>query len=117
MAKAARDLPITVEKKTVHVLVLEHFHFPKEGTGDWSGDLVAATPQCAVGGTPENGDFLRVKAHRLAREHMEKFTGRGFEYEIREGRTSSPNEYRVWVETKDPNYDRFVWVVREIPFS
>lgn len=101
------------KQKTVFVLVHEHYHFPKDEK-DWSGDLVAATPRVVVAGTPEQGDYLRIEAHKAAREQLTKHIGRGWEYEIKEGRTS--NEYRVWVETKDPMMDRFVWVVREVEF-
>lgn len=124
MAKRDPNQPVKAPpKKTVHVLSLEHYHFPREGTNDWSGDMVAATPLLVVDGRAESGDYLRVQAHRKAAEQAAKYYKRKKEDPIgvhtklvKEGRTSSPNEYRVWVESGVDHQDRFVWIVREVEF-
>lgn len=92
------------EKVWCYVLTQEHYHFPPN-----DNDMVAATPRIVVVNTPESHEYIKIQAHRMARELMEKFSG-----EIKEFQSLS--EYRVWVDSPNSNCDKFVYVVRKVEY-
>lgn len=93
--------------KYVYVLTQEYYHFPPNDS-----DMVAATPRAVYPGHDAGRISAQVQAKEHAQEYCNKFGG-----EVKEFRSESGREtYRVWIDSPNPNCDKFVWVVRRVDY-
>ena len=99
---ATKEPTMTAKKKFTYVVSREHYHFPPNDS-----DMVASTPLFVT----KDWFFAITEAYKFARERFKNDTTDSLkEYD---NASSLNREYRVWIDSTNPNHDRFVWVVRQ----